>query len=119
MFGVEAQVGIGMKDLGKREPALRQSFDPRPGHPTSLAAAPERTKPAADHLEPKTSQTDGKRNLDRPQSGLSGEQFTVFDTLNGSATIVTCIEFAKKPEFRTPIIKRHLEYWKTLCNNLD
>lgn len=67
---------------------------------------------------------DGKRILDRPQSGLSGEQFTVFDTLNSSAhasfaTIVMCIEFAKKPEFRTPIIEKHLEYWKTLCNNLD
>ena len=47
-----------MRDLGKREPAVRQSFDPRPGHPTPLARAPERTKPAADHLEPKTSQTD-------------------------------------------------------------
>ncbi|MGB8493666.1 MAG: hypothetical protein WCE53_04630 [Candidatus Acidiferrum sp.] len=67
---------------------------------------------------------DGKRTLDRPQSGLSGEQFTVFDTLNNSAhasfaTIVTCIEFARKPEFRAPIIDKHLEYWKTLCNNLN
>lgn len=66
----------------------------------------------------------GKRALDKPLSGLSGEQFTVFDTLNNSAhasfaTIVSCIEFAKKPEFRTPIIEKHLEYWKTLCNNLD
>ena len=67
---------------------------------------------------------DGKRTLDKPQSGLSGEQFTVFDTLNNSAhasfaTIVTCIEFARKPEFREPIIDKHLEYWKTLCNNLN
>jgi hypothetical protein len=67
---------------------------------------------------------DGKRTLDKPQSGLSGEQFTVFDTLNSSAhasfaTIVACIEFAKKPEFRTPIIEKHLEYWKSLCKNLD
>lgn len=59
----------------------------------------------------------GKRELDKPLSGLSGEQFTVFDTLNSSAhasfaTIVSCIEFAKKPEFRTPIIEKHLEYWK-------
>lgn len=67
---------------------------------------------------------DGKRVLDKPQTGLSGELFTVFDTLNSSAhasfaTIVTCIEFAKKPEFRAPIIEKHLEYWKTLCENLD
>jgi hypothetical protein len=67
---------------------------------------------------------EGKRNLDKRQSGLSGEQFTVFDTLNNSAhasfaTIVACIEFAKKPEFRAPIIEKHLGYWKTLCNNLD
>ena len=66
----------------------------------------------------------GKRALDKPLSGLRGEQFTVFDTLNSSAhasfaTIVSCIEFARKPEFRTPIIEKHLEYWKTLCNNLD
>lgn len=67
---------------------------------------------------------DGKRTLNKPQSGLTGEQFTVFETLNNSAhasfaTIVTCIEFARKPEFRAPIIDKHLEYWKTLCNNLD
>jgi len=67
---------------------------------------------------------DGKRILDKPQSGLTGEQFTVFDTLNDSAhasfaTIVTCIEFARKPEFRAPIIDNHLKYWKTLCDNLD
>jgi hypothetical protein len=66
----------------------------------------------------------GKRALDKPHPGLSGEQFTVFDTLNSSAhasfaTVVMCIEFAKKREFRTPIIEKHLEYWKTLCNNLD
>lgn len=67
---------------------------------------------------------DGKRTLDKPQLGLSGEQFTAFDTLNNSAhasfaTIVTCIEFARKPKFRAPIIDKHLEYWKTLCNNLN
>jgi hypothetical protein len=42
MFGVEAHVGIGMKDLGEREPALRQRFDPLPGQavrPTSRALA--------------------------------------------------------------------------------
>jgi hypothetical protein len=66
----------------------------------------------------------GKRSLDKPQTGLSGEQFTVFDTLNSSAhasfaTIVTCIKFAKDADFRTPIIAKHLEYWKSLCNNLD
>jgi len=67
---------------------------------------------------------DGKRALDQPLTGLSGEQFTVFDTLNSSAhasfaTIVTCIKFAKDPDFRAPIIAKHLEYWRLLCNNLD
>ena len=66
----------------------------------------------------------GKRALDKPQSGLSGEQFTVFDTLNSSAhascaIIVACIDFAKKPESKVPIIEKHLAYWKTLCTNLD
>jgi hypothetical protein len=65
-----------------------------------------------------------KRILDKPLKGLSGEQFTVFDTLNSSAhasfaTIVTCIKFAKDPTFRAPIIEKHLEYWRTLCNDLD
>lgn len=67
---------------------------------------------------------DAQKNLDDPKPGLSGEQFTAFDTLNNSAhasfaTIVTCIAFARKPEFREPIIDKHLEYWKTLCNNLN
>ncbi len=67
---------------------------------------------------------EGKGTLDKPHSGLSGEQFTAMNTLNNSAhasfaTIVTCVEFARKPEFRTPIIDKHLEYWKTLCNNLN
>lgn len=66
----------------------------------------------------------GKRAFDKPQTGLSGEQFTVFDTLNSSAhasfaTVVMCIKFANDPKFRAPIIDKHLEYWKTLCNNLD
>ncbi len=66
----------------------------------------------------------GKGTLDKPQSGLSGEQFTAMNTLNNSAhasfaTIVTCIEFARKPEFRAPIIDKHLAYCKTLCNHLD
>lgn len=67
---------------------------------------------------------DGKGTLDQKQLGLSGEEFTAMDTLNNSAhasfaTIVTCINFARKPEFRTPIIDKHIEYWKLLCNNLD
>lgn len=67
---------------------------------------------------------DGKGTLDRKQLGLNGEEFTAMNTLNNSAhasfaTIVTCIEFAGKPEFRAPIIDRHIEYWKTLCSNLD
>jgi hypothetical protein len=67
---------------------------------------------------------DGKRSLDKPHLGLSGEQFTAFDTLNSGAhalfgTIVTCIEFAKNPELRAPIIDKHLGYWKSLCDELD
>jgi hypothetical protein len=67
---------------------------------------------------------DSKRILDKPQTGLSGEQFTVFDTLNSSAhasfaTIVTCIKFANDRAFREPIIAKHLEYLKSLRNNLD
>lgn len=67
---------------------------------------------------------DGKRTLDKAHLGLSGEQFTAFDTLNNSAhasfaTIVTCIALARNPEFRAPIIDKHLEYWKGLCNNLN
>ncbi len=66
----------------------------------------------------------GKKSLDTPHLGLSGEQFTAFDTLNSGAhasfaTIVTCIELAKNPEFRAPIIDKHLEYWKSLCHELD
>jgi hypothetical protein len=66
----------------------------------------------------------GKGTLDQKQLGLNGEEFTAMNTLNNSAhasfaTIVTCIEFARKPEFREPIIDKHIQYWKTLCNNLD
>jgi hypothetical protein len=66
----------------------------------------------------------GKGALDKPQSGLNGEMLTAMTTLNNSAhasfaTIVTCIEFARKPEFRAPIIDKHLAYWKKLCDNLD
>lgn len=66
----------------------------------------------------------GKGVLDKLQTGLSGEQFTAMDTLNSSAhassaTILTCVEFAKKPEFRAPIIDQHLTYMKILCNHLD
>jgi hypothetical protein len=67
---------------------------------------------------------DSKKCLDITRVGLSGEKFTAFDALNNSAhgsfgTIVTCIEFARKPEFRAPIIDKHVEYWRSLCNDLD
>jgi len=67
---------------------------------------------------------DGKAALDAPLTGLRGEQFTAMNTLNESAhaslaTIVMCVEFARKPDFRAPIIDKHLAYWKTLCNHLD
>ncbi len=67
---------------------------------------------------------DGKGTLDKPQLGLNGEQFTAMDTLNNSAhasfaTILTCYEFVRKPELRAPIIDKHLESWKKLCDSLD
>jgi hypothetical protein len=67
---------------------------------------------------------DGKGTLDKTQLGLKGEEFTAMNTLNNSAhaslaTIVTCIGFAKDPEFRTRIIEKHIAYWKLLCTNLD
>ena len=40
ILGVEAQVGIRMKDLGNREPAVDQGCDLLPRHPALLAAAP-------------------------------------------------------------------------------
>jgi hypothetical protein len=67
---------------------------------------------------------DGKGTLDQKQPGLSGEEFTAMNTLNNSAhasfaTIITCVDFARKPELKAPIIDKHIEYWKILCNNLD
>lgn len=67
---------------------------------------------------------DGKGTLDQKQLGLSGEEFTAMNTLNNSAhaslaTIVTCIDFSKNRELRAPIVIKHIEYWKILCNNLD
>ncbi len=46
------------------------------------------------------------------------------NTLNNSAhasfaTILTCVDFARKPECRAPVIDKHLAYWKILCNNLN
>jgi hypothetical protein len=66
---------------------------------------------------------EGKGNLDRPQSGLSGQEFTAMNTLNDSAhasfaTIVTCIGIQRNPG-RASIVQKHLEHWKTLCNYLD
>ena len=66
----------------------------------------------------------GKGTLDQKQLGLNGEEFTAMNTLNNSAhasfaTIVTTIDFAKNRELRTPIVNKHIEYWKLLCDNLD
>jgi hypothetical protein len=46
------------------------------------------------------------------------------NTLNNSAhaslaTVVTCIDFSKNRESRRPIVEKHVEYWKLLCDNLD
>jgi hypothetical protein len=67
---------------------------------------------------------DGKGILNQKLTGLNGEEFTAMTTLNNSAhaslaTIVTCIDFAKNPALKAPIIDKHIEYWKILCNNLD
>lgn len=55
MAGVEAEVGIRMKDGRSGKPAVRKNDESRPGYPVLLASAPKRTHPAADHLQPKTS----------------------------------------------------------------
>jgi len=39
MCGVEAQIGIGMKDTKLREPARRDRHEPWPSHPIFLAAS--------------------------------------------------------------------------------
>ena len=57
MFGVEAQVGIGMKDGRPGKPAVRKSDKARPSEPVFLTATPKRTHPTTDHLLPKTAQT--------------------------------------------------------------
>ena len=40
MFGVKAQIGIRMKDARFGEPALCDSHEAWPRHPTLLAASP-------------------------------------------------------------------------------
>ena len=55
MTGVEARVGIRMKDGRSGKPAVRKNDEAGPGDPMLLAAASKRTHPAADHLQPKTS----------------------------------------------------------------
>jgi hypothetical protein len=57
MSGVEAQVGMRVKDLRARNPALHQRLEPFPGHPTLLAPPPKRTVPLPDRLGPKAIQT--------------------------------------------------------------
>ncbi len=67
---------------------------------------------------------DGRGRLDQKQLGLRGEAFTAMETLNNSAhasfaTIVSCIDFVKRPEFHKRIIDQHIQYWRLLCKNLD
>ena len=57
MPGVEAQVGMRVKDLRARNPACHQRLKPFPGHPTLLAPPPKRTVPLPDRLGPKAIQT--------------------------------------------------------------
>src|SRR5262249_43823664 len=55
--GVEAQVGMRVKDFGTRNPAIDQRPEPLPCHPVALAPSPQRTVPAPDYLGPKAVQT--------------------------------------------------------------
>src|SRR5215472_9405307 len=48
MSGVEAQVGIGMKNGRSGKPAVRKSDKARPSEPVFLTAAPKRTHPTSD-----------------------------------------------------------------------
>lgn len=57
MCGVEAHVGIRMKDGRSGKPASARATRQGQSDPVFLAAAPKRTHPAADHLLPKTSET--------------------------------------------------------------
>jgi hypothetical protein len=50
MFGVETQIGIGMKVARLGEPAFCNNHESWPSHPIFLAASPKRAQPAPDHL---------------------------------------------------------------------
>jgi len=57
MLGVEAQIGIGMKDGRLGKPMVRKSDEAWPSDPVLLTATPKRAHPTANHLQPKTAQT--------------------------------------------------------------
>src|SRR5215470_16478719 len=57
MSGVEAQMGVGMKNLGYREPLNRKTLQELPGHPAPLTAPPNHVQPAFAYLKPKTPKT--------------------------------------------------------------
>jgi len=58
MFGVETQMGIGMKNLGYRKPLGYKTLQALPGHPAPLTATSNHMQPALAYLEPKTPKTD-------------------------------------------------------------
>jgi hypothetical protein len=66
----------------------------------------------------------GKGSLDRQQVGLGSEPFTAMDTLNSGAhaslgAVVTVIDLSRNRVKWQPIIAKHINYWKSLCDNLD
>lgn len=57
IFGVKAQIGIRMKNLGVREPAFYEWVKLRPGDRVFLTPTPERAEPTLADLLPKTVET--------------------------------------------------------------
>src|SRR5215472_3165835 len=57
MFGVETQMGKGMKNLGYGKPLGRKTLQELPGHPTPLTATSNHMQPAFAYLESKTPKT--------------------------------------------------------------
>jgi hypothetical protein len=57
MLSVETQVGIRMKDFGRREPLSYKLVYELPGDPTPLAATTDHPQPELAHLETKIAKT--------------------------------------------------------------
>jgi hypothetical protein len=57
MFGVEAQRGIRVEELGNGKPAVHKAREALPVHPVLLAAAPQSAHPAFAHFKSKVFET--------------------------------------------------------------